>query len=214
LRELDSPPRVVVMTAESTHDKVLRAIRDQAFRYVSKPIFPGAVLDLVAEALDASPYVPQIDIVSARPEWVELLVPCQIEAADRIVAFLEHLKADLPEEIRRNVAQAFREMLLNAVEWGGQLDPNRKVRIAFLRLKRMLLYRISDPGRGFRAEDLEHAAVAHPADQPAAHLDARERKGLRPGGFGILMAQALVDELVYNEARNEVVLVKYLPESS
>jgi hypothetical protein len=32
---------------------------------------------------------------------------------------------------------------------------------------------------------------------------------MRPGGFGILMVRALVDDLVYNEAQNEVILVKY-----
>ena len=36
------------------------------------------------------------------------------------------------------------------------------------------------------------------------------QKGIRPGGFGILMAKAKVDELIYNEARNEVIFVKYL----
>jgi hypothetical protein len=35
---------------------------------------------------------------------------------------------------------------------------------------------------------------------------------LRPGGFGLLMTQANVDELVYNEKQNEVVFVKYLAE--
>jgi anti-sigma regulatory factor (Ser/Thr protein kinase) len=34
--------------------------------------------------------------------------------------------------------------------------------------------------------------------------------GLRPGGFGLLMARQMVDELLYNEAQNEVVFVKYL----
>jgi hypothetical protein len=34
--------------------------------------------------------------------------------------------------------------------------------------------------------------------------------GLRPGGLGLMMTRALVDELIYNEKRNEVVLVKYL----
>jgi anti-sigma regulatory factor (Ser/Thr protein kinase) len=33
---------------------------------------------------------------------------------------------------------------------------------------------------------------------------------MRPGGFGILLAKKLVDELIYNEKGNEVVLVKYL----
>jgi anti-sigma regulatory factor (Ser/Thr protein kinase) len=33
---------------------------------------------------------------------------------------------------------------------------------------------------------------------------------LRPGGFGVLLARNSVDELIYNEKGNEVVLVKYV----
>jgi anti-sigma regulatory factor (Ser/Thr protein kinase) len=38
----------------------------------------------------------------------------------------------------------------------------------------------------------------------------REEQGLRSGGFGILLAMKLVDELIYDEKGNDVVLVKYL----
>jgi anti-sigma regulatory factor (Ser/Thr protein kinase) len=41
-------------------------------------------------------------------------------------------------------------------------------------------------------------------------MQVREAKGIRPGGFGLLTVQATVDELLYNEQRNEVVFVKYL----
>ena len=41
-------------------------------------------------------------------------------------------------------------------------------------------------------------------------MQVREEKGIRPGGFGLLMVRASVDELLYNEKRNEVVFVKYL----
>jgi anti-sigma regulatory factor (Ser/Thr protein kinase) len=84
------------------------------------------------------------------------------------------------------------------------------VRVAYLRTSRMLLYRIADPGPGFRLEDLTHSALSNPPDEPASHEKVREEKGLRPGGFGLLLAGAMVDELLYNEKRNEVVLVKYL----
>jgi hypothetical protein len=38
----------------------------------------------------------------------------------------------------------------------------------------------------------------------------REEKGMRAGGFGLALTRALVDDLLYNEAHNEVVFVKYL----
>ena len=52
--------------------------------------------------------------------------------------------------------------------------------------------------------------MSNPLDQPIGHALEREKKGLRPGGFGLLMTRQTVDELLYNEAHNEVVFVKYL----
>jgi anti-sigma regulatory factor (Ser/Thr protein kinase) len=141
---------------------------------------------------------------------VELLVPCDRESAERIQDFLARLDADLPEDVRIAVGQAFRELLMNAIEWGGGLDPRQSVRISCLRARRMLLYRIADPGKGFRFDELSHAALSNPPDRPMEHALTREQKGMRPGGFGLLLARAVVDELLYNEAQNEVVFVKYL----
>jgi len=208
--EAKTPPRVIVMTADDTPQTVLQALREQAYQYIAKPFDPAALLEQVQHALELSTDPLPIEVLSARPNWVELLVPCDLGTADRIQGFLAQLRADLPEEVRQNVGSAFREMLLNAVEWGGKLDPHRKVRIAYLRAKRMLLYRIADPGPGFKIETLAHAAVNNPAGDPWGHMRAREAKGLRPGGFGILLVRAMVDELLYNEAQNEVVLIKYL----
>jgi CheY-like chemotaxis protein/anti-sigma regulatory factor (Ser/Thr protein kinase) len=210
LRNEPARPKVVVMTSDDTPETLLQAVREQAYQYVTKPVEPKALVELLRRVLAATPALPAIEVVSARPFWVELLVPCDREAADRIQGFMAHLEADLAPDLRESVGFAFRELLLNAIEWGGQLDPNRKVRIAYLRARRMLLYRIADPGPGFSFEGLSHAAIGHPEGSPLDHMSIREEKGLRPGGFGITISQAKVDELLYNEAQNEVVFVKYL----
>lgn len=211
IRETASHPKVIIMTSDGTPENVLRAVREQAYEFVSKPFPPKHAIELAQRALEDKTAL-QIEVISAKPHWVELSIPCTREAAERVQGFIMHLEASLSEDIRATVGQAFRELLLNAVEWGGKLDPNRRVRIAQLRSSRMILYRIADPGPGFRMEDLEHAAVGHPED-PVAHVEVRDKLGLRPGGFGIMMIQALADELLYNEARNEVVFIKYLPDS-
>jgi len=126
------------------------------------------------------------------------------------MGFMAQLKSDLSEADREHLGTAFRELLTNAIEWGGKLDPNKKVRISCLRTPRMLQYRIADPGRGFRLDELDHAAVSNPPDDPLRHDDVRKEKGLRPGGYGIYMVRGLVDELLYNEVHNEVVLIKYI----
>ena len=210
LRDAKERPRVVMMTADDASDTLLRAIREQAYRYLAKPIEPAQLLEVVRSTLESGPELRPIEVVSARPDWVELLVPCQRESAARIRDLLAHLDADLPEDVRNRVGQALGELLMNAIEWGGKLDPTKNVRISYLRARRMLLYRIADPGQGFSFEGLAHAALANPADKPTEHMKVREGKGLRPGGFGLLMARQLVDELLYNEKQNEVVFVKYL----
>ena len=209
LRTAKNRPRVVVMTSDDAPETLLKAVREQAFKYVHKPVESAALIDTVQDAL-AAPETPPIQVVSARPEWVELLVPCTREAAGRLETVMAHLDANLAPDVRESIAYAFRELLLNAVEWGGKLDPSRTVRIACLRANRMLMYRIADPGTGFDIEQLPHAAIGQPADDPIAHMHVREAKGIRPGGFGLLTVRASVDELLYNEQRNEVVFIKYL----
>jgi len=210
VRQLPTPPRVVVMTSDETPEAMLRAVREQAYRYLTKPVVPQVLLDAVEDALEERPQAPPIEVISAKPNWIELLVPCDLDCARRIQLFLDTLKIELPEDVRNRVWQAFRELLTNAVEWGGKLDPNRKVRVSFVHTPRMLLYRIADPGPGFKFEGLTHAAAGYAGDDPMAHMDEREKKGLRPGGLGIFMTRELVDDLVYNEAQNEVLFVKYL----
>ncbi len=202
-------PPTVVMTSDDTPETVLSAVREQAHLYVSKPIGPQQLLDLVRDALAAKP-APPVEVISARPDWVELLIPCDMGAAERIQGFIARLDTDLPESVREDISYVFTEMLRNAVEWGGRFDPDRKVRVAYLRARRMVLYRIHDPGPGFRPDDLPHAAVSYPVEEIAESARVRQEKGLRPGGFGILIARAMVDELLYNEAHNEVLFVKYL----
>lgn len=203
-------PRVIMLTSDEAPETVLQAVLERAYMYIGKPVQSEPLLEAVEQALRPRPKERPIQVVSARPNWVELLVPCDRESAERVQSFIVKLKSDLPAPVRETVGQAFRELLLNAVEWGGKLDPKKDVRIAYVRTERMLLYRIADPGQGFQFKELEHCALTNTEDQPFHHTEVREAKGIRPGGYGILMTRGILDELVYNEKQNEVLLVKYL----
>ncbi len=201
---------VVVMTVASTAEKIVTAILDNAFSWFRKPFTPQAVRDMVESALTGPRLKDDIVVLSASPRWLELRLRCNVETAARALHFVREMDPELPESVRENVALAFREILLNAVEHGGGSNPDAHVTLTYTRADRALMFRVRDPGPGFSFGALEHAAVSNATQSPTEHALKRDKMGLRPGGFGILLTRALVDELLYNEKGNEALLVKYL----
>jgi anti-sigma regulatory factor (Ser/Thr protein kinase) len=136
-------------------------------------------------------------------------VRCEMKAAERLLQFFREM-IDLPEAEREVLAMAFRELLMNALEHGGKFDPERHVEISYVRTRRAVALKIKDPGEGFALEGIPHAAIMNPPDEPLRHLTYREAENLRPGGFGVLLVKNSIDELLYSEKGNEVVLIKYV----
>ena len=106
---------------------------------------------------------------------------------------------------------AFRELLMNAMEHGAGFDPEKVVYVTAARTTRAIVYYFRDPGPGFDRAALAHTRDVGSADDPLTHLEHRADKGKRAGGFGMLLVREIVDELVYNERGNEVMLIKHLP---
>jgi hypothetical protein len=57
-------------------------------------------------------------------------------------------------------------------------------------------------------QNLSHAAISSLEDRPIVHMKFRMEKGIREGGFGLLIAKQMVDEVIFNESRNEVIMIK------
>jgi CheY-like chemotaxis protein/anti-sigma regulatory factor (Ser/Thr protein kinase) len=206
----DSRPKALVITGDESPDTLLRSLREKAYLFISKPLQPEDLMQLIKTTLESPPGPDPIEVLSAEPSWVGLRFPCELETAGRIENVVDQLNYSLPPEVRQSVRIAFHELLMNAIEWGGELNPEAQAQIDYLRTRKFVMCRIADPGTGFDPAGVEHAAVTSQAEDPIAHSEAREVKGLRPGGYGIRLAKSLVDELVYNEAHNEVAIVKYL----
>lgn len=147
---------------------------------------------------------------SDTPHWISFEVACRLDTAFRLAEFMHALLAAVNSESREEITMAFRELLVNAVEHGGRLDPDKKVGVDYVRFPRSIVCCIRDPGEGFSFDDLEHAAVSSASKQPFQHLEIREKRGIRPGGMGLLIAKNSVDELVYNARGTEVMFIKYL----
>ena len=209
IRRIHPHTRLIILTDQSTPADVISSMREHAFSYFSRPFSMDALAVMIQHAIEEPCWDDGIDVVSATPEWIRIGARCDLKTADRVLQFFDEI-AELPSGERHAVGTAFREMLINAIEHGGGLDPNQQVEISYLRARHMVTCRISDPGEGFTLDEIPHAAIANPDNDLLRHVAYREARGMRPGGFGVLLAQKLVDELVYNEQGNEVMLVKYL----
>ncbi len=209
IRRMRPHTRLIILAGESTPGDVITSMRERAFSYFSKPFSLDTLAEMIYIATEGPCWDDGIEVVSGTPELIRVLARCDVKTAERLVHFLNEI-SDLPAPERDQVATAFREILLNAIEHGGRLDPNQYVEIEYVRARHMVTCHVTDPGSGFTLDEIPHAAIANPADDPTRHLALREEQGMRPGGFGVLLAQKLVDELIYGQHGNEVLLIKYL----
>jgi anti-sigma regulatory factor (Ser/Thr protein kinase)/CheY-like chemotaxis protein len=210
IREAQPGVKVIVIDSVPSDADVIEAMQQMAFSYFSRPFDPVAVRDMMRSAVTDPDWDDGIKVLSAEPQFLTLKIRCNIPTADRLQQFFGELKNGLDPEERNGIAMAFREMLLNAMEHGGKLDPNEWVRVSRVRSQRSLVYHMEDPGAGFSRSSLEHCAIGNSDGSPLEHLKIRERAGMRMGGFGMLMTKKLVDEVIYNQKGNEVILIKHL----
>lgn len=211
IKEDKPETKVIVMTAESTPQTVIRAISEKAFSYLGKPFTRPSLIDTVNSALCIAVEPDDIVVISALSRWISLEVRCKLVIADRLSRFFRELNGEFSPEERDSIATAFRELLMNAIEHGGHSDPRQKVNLSYIRTDRSIIYYIRDPGEGFSFDELAHAAISNTPEEPLGHAEIRDRLGIRPGGFGILLTKNFADELLYSEKGNEVMLIKYLP---
>jgi anti-sigma regulatory factor (Ser/Thr protein kinase) len=165
---------------------------------------------MVMQALEQPAWEDGIQVVSGLSNWFTLRVSCRLLTAERLINFMTELRSDLPDTERDLLIAAFREMLINAMEHGAGFDSRKVVEVTAAKTTRAIVYHFRDPGNGFSRESLTHAATTPSVDHVAATMEERETRELRPGGFGMLIARQVADELVYNESGNEVILLKYI----
>jgi anti-sigma regulatory factor (Ser/Thr protein kinase) len=210
IRAAQPTVRVIVIDSVPTPEDVIESMQHNAYSYFSRPFDVDSVRNMMRTAVLEPGFDDGIRVLSANPDFLTLRMRCNLPTADRLQHFFEELKSDLEPNDRGSMAMAFREVLINAIEHGGKLNPAEWVRVSRVRSKRALVYHIDDPGSGFKRDELEHAAISNPEGDPIEHLKVRAELGMRMGGFGLLIAQKLVDEVIYNDKGNEVLLVKHL----
>lgn len=201
--------RVILLAPGSTPEEIIAALRAHVFLVKCAPFDPEEIAEYALRAASQAQAASGIEVLSARRDWISVRMNCQKLTAERLVEFLSELQTGHAEEPQQGLMMAFREILMNAIEHGGGFHPAKVVEVAAIHTQRASVFYIHDPGAGFRWDEIPHAAVSNPPNAPIAHLQWREELGMRPGGFGILTAKGIVDELIYSECGNEVLLIKH-----
>jgi DNA-binding response OmpR family regulator len=199
-RTADVPVVMVTALDDSVYRR--RGFRVGANAYLTKP----CSADDLAEAI-ASARAWRDDLRRSR---VQHEVQLELDSVSGFLIEVDEFLATLcrptpldPDRVRR-LRQAFLEIGQNAIEWGNGHRPDVPVHVTFRAFDDRVEVLVRDQGPGFDPDDLPHAAQP---ENPLAHLDARERLGLREGGFGLLIARGLVDELRTDRRGNEVTLM-------
>lgn len=125
-------------------------------------------------------------VIESKPSG--LSEPCQ-----RLLLVLEE-KGYTQDDVFA-VHLALEEAFLNAVKHGNKMDPSKKVMLAYSVDDEKVEVRMVDEGRGF---------------DPRSIPDPRVGKNLyRPEGRGLLLMNAYMDVVEYNERGNGLRMVRY-----
>ncbi len=194
---------VVMLTALDDHHHQMHGFRVGANAYVTKPYG----VDDLFEAIETARAWRESMLRRSLHGEVHVELNSEITLLKDLNDFLMNVCQTTPlsNDQVMQLRQAVMEMAQNAIEWGNHHQSDRLVNITYRVHEDRLEIVIRDQGSGFDRGDLPHAAVA---EDPFSHLDVRDKLGLRAGGFGLLICQGMVDEMTYNEAGNEVTLVK------
>lgn len=222
---------VIVMTAQGSEEIAVRALRDGAASYVAKKRLAKDLAETVGQVLTASSRDrSEARLLMRRLERHETVFVLENDLA-LIAALVHHFQQELtrmrlfPEGECLRAAIALDEALLNAYYHGNleiesslreenqqeyfrlaaersQQAPyrERRIRVEAKLSRSQTAYVIRDEGGGFDSSDL-------PDPRDPANLD-------RPCGRGVMLMRTFMDEVLYNDAGNEVTLIKRNPSQS
>jgi anti-sigma regulatory factor (Ser/Thr protein kinase)/CheY-like chemotaxis protein len=208
MRAIRPGVKCIVLARNSTPEEVIEALRARVFGCFTPPFDPMEIAQLAVAAASDSQWRDDIQVLTARPGWVSVRVNCRLITAERLMTFAKELSHQLPDDLRQEMLFALREILLNAMEHGAAFNPEQVVEVTAVRTARSFVFYVRDPGAGFCQNSLTHTATV-PGHDPLAQAEQRENEGMRAGGYGLLLAAGTVDELIYSEIGNEVLLIKY-----
>ena len=200
---------VVVFSGVGQESLVVACLQAGALDYLPKPL-SRAVLTVAVRGALRGRHVPLsgLDVQHGKDGWLELTADSELETVERFRSFVERLAASrMPPAVLEDLSFALSELGRNAVEWGNGGRKGRRLALSYCLLEDKVLLKVEDEGEGFSPDE-----VVDPAEDPIASLSQRRQEGKRAGGFGIHLVRRMMDEVLYSERGNVVIMAKRLGE--
>ncbi len=207
MRDIRPGMKAILLAPSSTPEEIIAALRARVFVCFSAPFDAHEIAGFTCRAATDSDWRTEIEVLSAQPDWISLRANCHLLTAERVVTFLGELQSGLPEAIRDKLMLAFREILLSAMGHAEAKDRHKVVEVSAVRTERTIVFYVRDPGTGFHRATFARAATK--VTGPTANIEPAAEMGMRPGGFATLLAKGVVDELIYSETGNEILMIKH-----
>jgi DNA-binding response OmpR family regulator len=195
---------IVMETALASREHVVRGWQVGANQYLTKPFSLEQLNQAIDDALAWRAEMQQRGMEGEIHFEFQSSVKYLEELNQLVSALLLH--TPLTSQQIQQLTTALREIGTNAIEWGHRNQKDSVVTMTYRIDQEKVTLIVRDSGPGFDPRHLPHAASG---DDPVKHLMVREALGIREGGFGIMIARGLVDDLSYNNSGNEARLVKY-----
>ena len=132
-----------------------------------------------------------------------LEIPTDVRSIEHAVEYVMqrcHTCEAYEKRLRWNFRVGLTEALTNAMLYGNEHDPSKRVRVEVELENGRLEARITDQGGGF-----DPSAIPDPTE---------EENILKSGGRGLFLMRQLLDEVSYNDRGNQVTLVLRLGQGS
>ena len=197
---------VIVMSGEGLDDEVVECIQEGAIDFLRKPFPVPRLAAAVRDALHRRQAAPGLEWRYEKSGWLELTADSAFETIARFRTCVERLtETSVAPEMAEELRFAIEELGRNAVEWGNRGEKGKRVHLSYCVFAEKIMFKIEDEGTGFNPD-----SVPDPSTKPQESLHQRQEEGKRVGGFGIHLVRKLMDEVLYNERGNVVVMTKHL----
>ncbi len=200
---------VVIITGDMDEQFIYSCLKKGALEYIQKPIVYKTFIRTIKNAIKRQSKINEIPgeikIAVKTKGWVELTAPSEMEYLARMQKFTNVLlQSKLSKQISDDLYLIIEEVGRNSIEWGNEFNRKKDFHISYCIFNDSIVIKFEDEGEGFSPEKLHN-----PTTDPIAHIKKRKEDGKRPGGFGVYMIQKMMDEVIYSERGNSVIMTKY-----